>query len=129
MVLFQLTTHLYQDLQISQTSTANILMVSASQLMDNMFGLLLNKPTVIGQDYTCDGVQSGHFEYDELLWASQQCGRNSTWFYKVVSPTTTDIEVRICRDQLRSDVGLAINTLIPFFQKNIHLLYKLKLMQ
>ena len=38
MVLFQL---MFQDLQISQTSTATILMVSASQLMDNMFGLLL----------------------------------------------------------------------------------------
>ena len=75
-----------------------------------------NKPTVIGQDYTCDGVQARHFEYDGLLWASQQCGRNSTWFYKVLSPTTTDIKVRICRDQFRSDEDLAINTLILYIQ-------------
>ena len=75
-----------------------------------------NKPTIIGQDYTCDGIQAGHFEYDGLLWASQQCGRNSTWFYKVLSPTTTDIKVRICRDQFRSDEDLAINTLILYIQ-------------
>ena len=75
-----------------------------------------NKPTVIGQDYTCDGVQAGHFEYDELLWASQQCEKKSTLFYKVLFPTTTDVKVRICHDQFRSDEDLTINTLILYIQ-------------
>ena len=43
MVLFQLMS---QDLQISQTSTATILMVSAFQLMDYTFDLLLLDVTV-----------------------------------------------------------------------------------
>ena len=93
--------------------------------MENMFGLLLPDVTAaiqktsqqsIGQDYTCDGVQARHFEYNEHLWASQQCGRNSTWFYKGLSPTNTDIKVRICQDQFRSDENLAINTLILYIQ-------------
>ena len=70
-----------------------------------------NKPTIIGQDYTCDGVEASESVYNELLWASQQCGKNSTWFYKVLPPTTTDIKVRICRDQFREDEDLAIKKL------------------
>ena len=76
--------------------------------------VVLKKPTVIGQDYICDGVQAR--QHTELLWASQQCGRNSTWFYKVLSPTTTDIRVRICRDQERIDEDLAIKTLELYIQ-------------
>ena len=74
-----------------------------------------NKPSIIGQDYTCDGI-APQSKYNELLWASQQCGKNSTWFYKVLSPTTTDIKVRICRDQNRADEDLAIKTLKIFVQ-------------
>ena len=74
-----------------------------------------NKPTIIGQDYTCDGVAvSG--DYSKLLWASQQCRRNSTWFYKTLPPTTTDIKVRICRDENRMDEDLAIKTLELYTQ-------------
>ena len=74
----------------------------------------INKPTIIGQDYTCDGVHPGHSVYD--VWASQQCGRNSIWFYKVLPPTTTDIKVRICRDENRSNEDLALKTLELYIQ-------------
>ena len=77
-----------------------------------------NKPTIIGQDYTCAGVESSLSIYNELLWASQQCGRNSTRFYKVLPPTTTYIKVRICRAQFRADEDLAINKL------ELYILYK-----
>ena len=70
-----------------------------------------NKPTIIDQDYTCDGVQAAENDYYELLWPSQQCGKNATRFHKILSPTTTDIKVRICRDQMRGDEDLAIKTL------------------
>ena len=74
-----------------------------------------NKPTIIRQDYTCDGVRDKRY-INEILWASQQCGRNSTWFYKVLCPTTTDIKVRICRDQVRTDEDLAIKILELYIQ-------------
>ena len=70
-----------------------------------------NKPTIIGEDYTCDGVQAAENDYYELLWPSQLCGKNATWFHKILPPTTTDIKVRICRDQNREDEDLAIKTL------------------
>ena len=73
-----------------------------------------NKPTIIGKDYTCDGVHPGHSVYD--VWASQHCGRNSIWFYKVLPPTTTDIKVRICRDENRSNEDLALKMLELYFQ-------------
>ena len=68
-----------------------------------------NKPTIIGRDYTCDGIEGR--PYIDLLWASQQCGTYSTWFHKAVSPTTTDIKVRICRDENRENEDLALKTL------------------
>ena len=74
-----------------------------------------NKPTIIGQDYTCDGVANS-INYVGILWASQQCGRNSNWFYKVMSPTTTDIKVRICRDENRINEDLALKILELYIQ-------------
>ena len=74
-----------------------------------------NKPTIIGQDYTCDGV-TGFSNDLEIVWATQQCGRNFMWFYKVVFPTTTDIKVRICRDENRNNEDLAIKSLQLYIQ-------------
>ena len=73
-----------------------------------------NKPTIIGEDYICGGVASS--SYAGILWASQQCGRNSNWFYKVLPATITDIKVRICRNQFRADEDLAITTLQLYTQ-------------
>ena len=75
-----------------------------------------NKPTNINQDYTCDGVEAQIPDNNELLWASQQCGSNSTWFFKMLPPISTDIKVRICRDQNRGDEDLAIKTLELYIQ-------------
>ena len=74
-----------------------------------------NKPTIIGQDYTCGG-SARDTRYVGILWASQKCGRNSIWFYKVLPPTTTDIKVRICRDENRSNEDLALKTLELYIQ-------------
>ena len=73
-------------------------------------------PPFIGQDYFCDtanlrGIQHRFFPNDPL-WDGQGCGSNSTccefnsppWFCKQLSqPTTDDIELRLCDDQLVSD--------------------------
>jgi len=48
---------------------------------------------------------------------SQQCKKNSTWFYRnLLYPTATDIRVRICRDQHRGDEDLALATIELYIQ-------------
>ena len=78
------------------------------------------KPSFINNDWTCDKVMSctsGTFCMP-LLWRSQHCGTpGSSWFFKTVpNTTTTDIEVRVCRDQQRSDEDLAIKTIELYIQ-------------
>ena len=74
-----------------------------------------NKPTNIHQYYTCDGVEAA-MQYDVLLWMSQQCGKDSTWFYRSLASISKDIRVRICRDQYRDDEDLAVKTLQLYVQ-------------
>ena len=81
-----------------------------------------SKPSFINNDWTCDEVIPCAMRMlcMPLLWSSQHCGTpDSSWFYKTVpntTTTTTDIEVRICRDQQRSDEDLAIKTLELYIQ-------------
>ena len=80
-------------------------------------------PTFIGSDYFCDTGSQVHGEMSRLyhedpLWDGSGCGGSSTccsfnnppWFMRDLSPpgTTDDIELRVCRDEIRSneDVGL-----------------------
>ena len=55
-----------------------------------------NKPGFVGNDYICN--------QENNLWGSQQCHSRSSWFFKILPPTTADITVRVCSDQAR-DVG------------------------
>ena len=73
-----------------------------------------NKPTNIHQYYICDGIEAN--EFNGLLWMSQQCGKDSTWFYRILNSTSTDIRVRICRDQHRNDEDLAVKTVELYIQ-------------
>ena len=60
-----------------------------------------NIPPSVGEDFTADETdltQSGD-GFVNLLWESQQCNKNSTWFLKVLSYSTSDITVRICHDR------------------------------
>ena len=78
-------------------------------------------PSFIGSDYFCDsGSRSGwqhRFFGNDPLWDGAGCGRSSTccsfngppWFLKQLSSSTSDdLELRVCRDEPRSneDVGL-----------------------
>ena len=71
-------------------------------------------PPFIGQDYFCDSgsetvFQTNVFYADDPLWDGQGCASTSTccgfnnppWFCKQLpQPTTDDIELRLCVDQI-----------------------------
>ena len=83
-------------------------------------------PSFVGQDYFCDSAIQGQF-IDEIdagrifsdnpLWEGTGCGVDSTccsfnnppWFHKELpSPTSDDIEMRVCCDQIRSDEDIEV---------------------
>ena len=67
-----------------------------------------NKPRFVGNDYTCS-----HSTY---LWVYQQCGSHSSWFFKMLPPTTADLTVRVCRYQGSSDENIALTELELYIQ-------------
>ena len=78
-----------------------------------------NLPTFVGSGLACE--TPSHCAERELcgplLWRSQQYGRNvSSWFKELPFPHVSDIEVRVCRDQMRFDEDLAITTFELYVQ-------------
>ena len=78
-----------------------------------------NLPTFVSSNLACETPP--HCAERELcgplLWRSQQYGRNvSSWFKELSFPHVSDIEVRVCRDQMRSDEDLAITALELYVQ-------------
>ena len=68
-----------------------------------------NKPTFVGSDYTCSIFRD--------MWKSkQQCGSDSSWFFKMLPATTSDITVKVCRDQASSDEYIALTKLELYIQ-------------
>ena len=78
-------------------------------------------PNFIGNDYFCDTASENLFQYkfysDDPLWDGDGCGplneccsfNNPPWFYKeLLQPTTDDIEMRVCRDQISPDEDIRI---------------------
>ena len=75
-------------------------------------------PSFIGSSYFCDTGSRNYYQYgDDPLWDGAGCGGSSTccsfnsppWFMKQLSSNTSDdLELRVCRDEPRSneDVGL-----------------------
>ena len=82
---------------------------------DNIIG---NKPDFVGEHFTADGrnmaVGSGYSS--TVLWESQKCGTNENMFERTIEPTASNITVRICRDQDRSDEDLALLILDLYVQ-------------
>ena len=80
-------------------------------------------PSFVGLDYFC--ATGNHFDYSfstfygsDPLWDGNGCAVNSTcctfnnppWFYKqLLSPTTDDIEMRVCRDEPRDFEDIALS--------------------
>ena len=78
-------------------------------------------PSLIGNDYFCDTGSQHHvqsiFYPDNPLWDGEGCGPASTccslnnppWFRKQLPSTTSDdIEMRLCRDETRSNEDIPI---------------------
>lgn len=82
---------------------------------NNIVGM---KPDFVGEYFTADGSDiiavTGY--YSRVLWVSQKCGTNETMFERTIEPTASNITVRICRDQERSDEDLALFILDLYVQ-------------
>ena len=87
-------------------------------------------PAFVENDYFCDTGSrelyvSGRFYADDPLWDGAGCGPLNTccslntppWFYKQLpQPTTDNIEMRVCRDELASDEDVAIEMIEIYVQ-------------
>ena len=67
-----------------------------------------NKPIFVGNDYACGPFRD--------LWRSQQCGSDSSCFFKMLPTTTSDITVRVCRDEPSSEEDIALSELELYIQ-------------
>ena len=76
-------------------------------------------PSFVDNDFACDSSPRCDFPSlcGPLLWKSQQYESYvSSWLKELSFPHVSDIEVRVCRDQIRSDEDLAITTLELYVQ-------------
>ena len=80
-------------------------------------------PPFVGHDYFCDTGSENRFQYifygDDPLWDGEGCGQfntccdwnNPPWFMKDMSPTTDDIEIRLCSDANQNNEDITFETL------------------
>ena len=86
-------------------------------------------PSFVGKDYFCDTAALTDiafiFDPDDPLWDGAGCGPQNTcctfnnppWFYKQLPQSTTeDIEMRVCRDQRRSNEDIVIEVIEIYVQ-------------
>ena len=85
-------------------------------------------PPFVGHDYFCETGSENQFQHifygDDPLWDGEGCGPYSTccslndppWFMKEISPTTDDIEMRLCCDQPRSDEDVTFEAVEIYVQ-------------
>ena len=75
-------------------------------------------PSFVSTDYFCDTGTRGSLN-NIALWEQAQCNTNTCcpfnnppWFYRQLPwPTTDDIDMRVCRDQQRSDEDMKFKSL------------------
>ncbi len=96
-----------------------VMYVPAQDLTSPYTGVV---PPFIGQDYFCETGSRQAFSFnifysDDPLWDGQGCGGTSTccefnnppWFCKQLpQPTTDDIELRLCGDEVISNEDMPI---------------------
>ena len=86
-------------------------------------------PDFVGHDYFCDTGNEGTWQFtfygDDPLWDGAGCGPYNTccswnsppWFLKNISPPTSDdIEMRLCTNQLRSNEDINFESLEIYVQ-------------
>ena len=80
-------------------------------------------PSFVSTDYFCDTGTRGSLN-NIALWEKARCNtyrccpfNNPPWFYRQLPrPTTDDIDMRVCRDQLRSDEDIEIQVIEVYVQ-------------
>ena len=86
-------------------------------------------PPYVGRDYFCDTGSAHHYQFkfypDDPLWDGRGCGPLNTcctfntppWFMKQLpSPTTDNIEMRLCSDENRSNEDIPVETIELYIQ-------------
>ena len=86
-------------------------------------------PSFVGDDYFCDTGSENSYEYifygDDPLWDGAGCGEHNTccdfnsppWFKKEISsPTSDDIEIRLCADGSFDDEDINFEILELYVQ-------------
>ena len=74
-------------------------------------------PSFVQDDYTCDGRTCGLGEFcGDFLWNSAQCGRGTPFLKHLPNATTSDIVMRVCRDESRSNEDIAITEVEIYVQ-------------
>ena len=86
-------------------------------------------PRFIGNDYFCDTGSANHFQFifygDDPLWDGAGCGQHNTccsfnsppWFRKqLTTPTSDNIEMRLCTDQNQNDEQINFEILELYVQ-------------
>ena len=86
-------------------------------------------PDFVGHDYFCDTGSDNHYQFifygDDPLWDGAGCGQFNTccswnsppWFLKnISSPTSDDIEMRMCTDSPQSDEDMNFESLEIYVQ-------------
>ena len=81
-------------------------------------------PSFVGDDYFCD-TDGDNEDGDDPLWDGAGCGEYSTccdwnsppWFRKEFSPPTSDdIEIRLCTNQISNDEDINFEVLELYVQ-------------
>ena len=79
-----------------------------------------NRPSFIGKDRTCDDNSPKCSESvlcGSVLWNTNECGETTSFFYKQLSNNiTTDINVKVCRDEPRNNEDIAITIIELYVQ-------------
>ena len=86
-------------------------------------------PYFLGDDYFCDTASKGFHQYifyeDDPLWDGAGCGKVNTccswnsppWFRKQLpTPTSDDIEMRLCANEFRNNEDITFETLDIYVQ-------------
>ena len=85
-------------------------------------------PSFVGSDYFCDTGSDDPWQHifygDDPLWDGEGCGEFNTccswnsppWFMKKLSPTSDDIEMRLCADENRHNENIVVEALEIYVQ-------------
>ncbi len=69
----------------------------------------------ISDDWICGGKCVNH-DCTGPLWDTSMCGRGNPFLKTLSTPSTADIELRVCRDEDRDNEDIAITDLRIYVQ-------------